>query len=422
MITVAVQIYYTHNALKKKRCTNIYAMILSEDAIMTTDINTIKNILSEFKNNLKIYSFEEYIINEKEKVFLIEDSLILYVGFLTYQDCWNGQCWTEYKRNEDYILKIEELTYNNINFKADLENLNLKCIEMTGMSLSYHYNKFFRIEARTLDWVSHKMYIEKSLVNPIDSYLPQLKLFDRISQWQGLKYNFVVMEVSGYNNELGIAVFTTTTNPYSYVQRKCKELIDEGFYWGIGGGLYENFHEALNSWRGKGLKRKKILENNLKYFNIEKYIKDKNKLADTQMEILEYEKLKLYDNIERCSFIKPINKWKTEEIVYKYAKKLYKDYAVVYQHRPYFLRSDKGGQMSYDVFIAKLNIAIEYQGKQHFEPVDFFGGEEGYKKTFERDKLKRKLSEENGVKLIYINYWEDVNSELIRTKIEQATS
>ena len=74
--------------------------------------------------------------------------------------------------------------------------------------------------------------------------------------------------------------------------------------------------------------------------------------------------------------------------------------------------------MSYDIFISGLNIAIEYQGKQHFEPVDFFGGEEGYKKTVERDKLKRKLSEENGIKLVYINYWEDVTIDLIKEKIE----
>lgn len=81
------------------------------------------------------------------------------------------------------------------------------------------------------------------------------------------------------------------------------------------------------------------------------------------------------------------------------------------------MRGKNGGQMSYDIFISGINVAIEYQGKQHFEPVDFFGGEEAYKKTIERDKLKRKLSLENGIKLIYINYWEDVTTSLIKDKI-----
>lgn len=65
----------------------------------------------------------------------------------------------------------------------------------------------------------------------------------------------------------------------------------------------------------------------------------------------------------------------------------------------------------------KLFLSIEYQGKQHFEPVEYFGGKEHYERQVERDKLKMKLSEANGVKLIYINYWEDVTPDLISEKI-----
>ena len=76
--------------------------------------------------------------------------------------------------------------------------------------------------------------------------------------------------------------------------------------------------------------------------------------------------------------------------------------------------------MSYDVFISELDIAIEYQGKQHFQPVEFFGGEEGFESLKKRDARKLELSEEHGVKLIYINYWEEVNEALIRTRVEEA--
>ena len=37
-----------------------------------------------------------------------------------------------------------------------------------------------------------------------------------------------------------------------------------------------------------------------------------------------------------------------------------------------------------------------------------------------RDKLKKKLSDENGVTLIYVNYDEDVSVELIKEKVAQA--
>lgn len=36
----------------------------------------------------------------------------------------------------------------------------------------------------------------------------------------------------------------------------------------------------------------------------------------------------------------------------------------------------------------------------------------------ERDELKAKRSEENGVKLIYVNYWEDITPDLVKQKVD----
>lgn len=54
-----------------------------------------------------------------------------------------------------------------------------------------------------------------------------------------------------------------------------------------------------------------------------------------------------------------------------------------------------------DFYLPKYNKAIECQGIQHFKPVDFFGGEEYFIKTIERDNIKQKLCENNGIKIIY---------------------
>ena len=54
-----------------------------------------------------------------------------------------------------------------------------------------------------------------------------------------------------------------------------------------------------------------------------------------------------------------------------------------------------------DFYLLENNIAIECQGIQHFEPIDIFGGEEKFKYRIENDNRKRKLCEENGVKLLY---------------------
>jgi len=112
-----------------------------------------------------------------------------------------------------------------------------------------------------------------------------------------------------------------------------------------------------------------------------------------------------------------VNKWKSEELVYNIIRSSFRKYKVIYQHRPLFLRSATGGQMSYDIFIPKLNVAIEYQGKQHFEPIDFFGGETGYRLTQMRDAEKKRISDDNGIKLGYINYWEDVTQKLVVERV-----
>ena len=78
------------------------------------------------------------------------------------------------------------------------------------------------------------------------------------------------------------------------------------------------------------------------------------------------------------------------------------DYQIVPQYSPEWL-----GQKRIDIYLPEKKIGIEYQGRQHFGPVDMFGGEEGYEATRRRDKEKHALCKENGVKLFYITYESD---------------
>ena len=60
-------------------------------------------------------------------------------------------------------------------------------------------------------------------------------------------------------------------------------------------------------------------------------------------------------------------------------------------------------RLTLDFYLPDCNIAIECQGKQHFEPVEFFGGKSDYQDTIERDERKRNLCEKNGIKLLYFS-------------------
>lgn len=54
----------------------------------------------------------------------------------------------------------------------------------------------------------------------------------------------------------------------------------------------------------------------------------------------------------------------------------------------------------------KLHCLIEYQGRQHYEPIEDFGGEENFNIQRFYDEKKRHYCEENNIKLIEIPYWD----------------
>ena len=62
------------------------------------------------------------------------------------------------------------------------------------------------------------------------------------------------------------------------------------------------------------------------------------------------------------------------------------------------------GLQRFDIYFPKYNIAVEYNGEQHYIPIEHFGGEIGLIRTKERDELKRKKCKENNCILFEIKY------------------
>lgn len=68
------------------------------------------------------------------------------------------------------------------------------------------------------------------------------------------------------------------------------------------------------------------------------------------------------------------------------------------------------GQLSYDFSIPNEKyeyVLIEYNGIQHYEANDYFGGEEKFKIQKEHDKRKRDYAKKHGYKLITVKYTYD---------------
>lgn len=395
------------------------------------------DILNEYLELNSKYETKVYSINNYEKVVVFEDSVIVYVGVKPKRRILGYGQERTYKDN--FIIVFQELlsdryfSFNKSNFLFGKRDVKVVYKIFDGnpyASVIKRYREVPKVYDSNFDYVNEK--------------LPQLKLKDRYDNWKGWLYYFIVYELE-YNGKKGYyMIHTQNNNPYKYAFNKEKYMEEEQRMFAFGWAdekmddtknenvvglkdaynyyfLYNFSQYLVDKKTGKARQDAKrvgdyyyFLDGVVKYFVIPEYLKDKNDLFALQKKVFDKVTKEQYPEYERQTFHAKEYSWKSELLMFECIKKVFKNNTVIHQYNPYFLR-----QMSYDVYVCGKKIAFEYQGKQHFEPVEFFGGEESHKKQVERDQKKKKLSEENGVKLIYVNYWEDITVDLIKKKLEE---
>lgn len=74
-----------------------------------------------------------------------------------------------------------------------------------------------------------------------------------------------------------------------------------------------------------------------------------------------------------------------------------------------------------DFFLPNYNLGIEYNGKQHYEYIEFFHKNiEGFEKYKERDIKKQKICKENNIEILDISYKEDNNiNQILQEKLNK---
>ena len=136
------------------------------------------------------------------------------------------------------------------------------------------------------------------------------------------------------------------------------------------------------------------------YEDIARYEEKDGYRSDWRME-----RTKIRTELTAQGVIRP--KWKHELSLFHAVRALYPE--TLYQYRPQWL-----GRQSIDLYIPSLKTGIEYQGIQHYAPVDFFGGEEALAQRQQLDAQKRALCEENGVRLLEWPYQVEPTEENVR--------
>ena len=384
-----------------------------EVLISRNDVSTaLKEVVSKY-TDLYCQNKEmvHYYISEHDIVISVEDSLV--VDFRVIPIHWAMLKDFNVKDWEFPYILIQEITKNEL-FKFNFSNYR-KCFKEDFIGIEFLPFRGFHCYNDEIDNFDF-----------VNKMVPELDLQDKAINYGGEQHHFIILRMETKDGKIVYGVGNTKGMVYTFILKLCKELEEKNSVSLRQNGASclpfiqnRDFIEAFLQWEGK--KKRWRLENKFSFFVIDKSLKSDLEISSAINDIIASARKGAYNDCEYDTYNKPSNKWKSEELVYSIVKKLYRDYQVVYQYRPLFLNTGKGIN-SYDIYICGLRIAIEYQGKQHFEPVDFFGGQEHYQDQHERDLLKAKLSKDNGVSLVYVNYWEDISSDLIRSKVEQALS
>lgn len=351
------------------------------------------------------YKHEKYKLSEYEVLYKFNDDIFLFIG-AALKDYWTDRKGTFIRH-----VVVEELTYNYL-FKISATKL--------GNNLD---NSFYDIDVIFFYYYGGKVMMKEgnhTFLFYVDRLLPQLNIVNIAENWEGILVNFVVLEVYDESGVASTVRYTERKDVESFARRCCSEAENMRFTTEPHNKInHIQFVNKIKKIRAEYLENKNktawTLRGHLRYFYLSENVPDYD-CQSRGLQILTNLNAGMYDNIERLEHGRFDGKWKSELRVYEICQKLYGKDNVLFQYSPSFL-----GQMSYDVFILSLNVAIEYQGKQHFEPVEYFGGEEHFKKQIERDELKRQLSKKNKVKLVYITYKEIVDEKTVQKKVEDAT-
>lgn len=110
------------------------------------------------------------------------------------------------------------------------------------------------------------------------------------------------------------------------------------------------------------------------------------------------------------------NNWHLERTVECYLK----DAGINYEAQKRFEWLKSKINMALDFYLPDYYIGIECQGRQHFMPVEKFGGKNSFIDTQGRDILKKKQCEKHGIKILYFTELKKYNvfngETLIKTK------
>lgn len=90
---------------------------------------------------------------------------------------------------------------------------------------------------------------------------------------------------------------------------------------------------------------------------------------------------------------------------------------IKFEKQKKFLDCKDKNRLPFDFFVPSYNMCIEFDGEQHYRPVDYFGGDDAYAILKRHDEIKDEYWKNHGIKLVRISYADFDNIEKILSHI-----
>lgn len=292
------------------------------------------------------------------------------------------------KTHEEYVTEVSDINPN---------------IEVVGKYINNHTNILHRCKIDGCEWMASPHNILRGRRCP------------RCTKKEKYDHKEYVSRVARINQD--IEVVGKYVNATTKILHKCK--ID-GFKW------YTTPHNIL---QGKGCPdcaRKKlrnklvkshdkyvdellIINRNIKvigqYVNSQTPITHKCLICDCEWEASPSNTLKGVGcpNCGSCNSIgeKAISDW-------------FEEYNFSFQRQKTFDDCKDKIKLRFDFYLPDYNILIEYNGRQHYEPIEYFGGQKAFETQVLRDKIKKEYCQKNNILLFEIPYYSDLREELVK--------
>lgn len=383
--------------------------ILEEEDLTNVIFIFFQNTRVNYLKNVLIYKNFEFITKIENVFSLVFSSILEFESFQYYKIenntilCYSTNLITNSTHN--LIIKNQDPFHDdNIEVQKTHPVLRLICGSTFSSNLDrykasvefllseIHSNNFWYETPQWPEKVNMKLESLSSKQNQIDLYISEQ--FGQIEFHENNTYT-VTFSTSDYQFFETIFYICLLHN-----NRLENKKIDLSSYINFKRHYY--FPNLLNYiWdrmRSEGVDYYHPLGARIRYIN--------NKLKDR----IKIKNAKIYSSLLEAG--KDAHKWTSERDLFLYIRNLYP--STIFQYQPSWL-----APQSLDIFIPELSIGIEYQGIQHYEALEYFGGKAALIQNRKRDLKKAKLCRDNNVTLLEWKYTYEVNDENLEKFIEK---